>query len=45
MISTEGFYLAPVPTDPKNQVDVWIHSQQRHGQPLVQVVQYDEDLQ
>ena len=39
MISTDGFYLAPVPTDPKNQVDVWIHSLQFHGQPLVHVVQ------
>ena len=40
-MTPEGFYLAPVPTDPKNQLDVWVHSQQFHGQPLVQVVQSD----
>ena len=40
-IIPEGFYLAPVPTDPKNQVDVWFHPQQFHGQTLVQVVQSD----
>jgi hypothetical protein len=34
-----GFYLAPVPSNPKNEVDVWINTQQWHGQPLVQVVQ------
>ena len=34
-----GFYLAPVPSNPQNQVDVWIHSLPWHGRPLVQVVQ------
>ena len=34
-----GIYLAPVPSNPKNQVDVWIHSYRWHGRPLVQVVQ------
>jgi hypothetical protein len=34
-----GMFLAPVPTDPTNQVDVWVRSYQWHGQPLIQVVQ------
>ena len=34
-----GMFLAPVPTDPTNKVDVWVRSHQWHGQPLIQVVQ------
>ena len=34
-----GIYLAPVPSNPKNQTDVWVHSYPWHGRPLVQVVQ------
>ena len=34
-----GFYLAPVPSDPLNQVDIWFHSLRWHGRPLVQVLQ------
>ena len=32
-------FLAPVPTDPTNQVDIWVRSYQWQGLPLVQVVQ------
>ena len=32
-------YLAPVPSNPKHQVDVWIQSHPWHSRPLVQVVQ------
>ena len=38
-ITPLGFYLAPVPRNPKNPVDIWIHSPKWHGQPLVQAVQ------
>ena len=38
-ITPLGFYLAPVPGNPLNQVDIWIHSPRWHGKPLVQVVQ------
>ena len=34
-----GIYLALVPSNPQNQVDVWIHSHPWHSRPLVQVVQ------
>ena len=34
-----GIYLAPFPSNPQNQVDVWIHSHPWHSRPLVQVVQ------
>ena len=34
-----GFYLALVPSDPLNQVDIWFHSLRLHGRPLVQVLQ------
>ena len=38
-INPLGLYLAPAPSDPLNQVDVWFHSPIWHGQPLVHVVQ------
>jgi len=38
-VRPNGIYLAPVPSNPKNQVDVWIHSLPWHSRPLVQVVQ------
>ena len=38
-INPLGFYLAPVPSDNQNNVDVWIHSQPYHGVPLIQVSQ------
>ena len=34
-----GFYLTPIPSNPKNQVEVWMHSPPWHARPLVQVVQ------
>ena len=40
-INQFGLYLALVPDDPTNKVDVWVRSQPFHGQPLVQVVQTD----
>ena len=36
-----AFYLAAVPSNPQNQVDIWIHSPPWHARPLVQVVQYE----
>ena len=39
LITPLGMYLAPVPTNPTNQVDVWVRSYPWHGQPLIQVVQ------
>ena len=38
-VNALGMFLAPVPTDPTYQVDVWVRSYQWHGQPLIQVVQ------
>ena len=34
-----GIYLAPVPSNPQNKVDVWMHSNPWHSRPLVRVVQ------
>ena len=34
-----GIYLASVPSNPQNRVDVWVHSHPWHSRPLVQVVQ------
>ena len=39
LIDPLGFYLAPVPSDRLNQVDVWFPSPPWHGQPQVQVAQ------
>jgi len=39
LITPLGMFLAPVPTDPTNKVDVWVRSYEWHGQPLIQVVQ------
>ena len=38
-INPLGIYLAPVPSNTYNEVDVWFHSPPWHGHPLVQVVQ------
>ena len=38
-VSALGAYLTPVPSDNRNQVDVWIHSYMFHGYPLIQVSQ------
>ena len=38
-INPLGIYLAPVPSNTYNEVDVWFHSAPWHGHPLVQVVQ------
>ena len=38
-INQLGFYLAPVPSDSLDSVDVWIHSLPYHGVPLIQVSQ------
>ena len=37
-INPLGLYLALVPSDPKNQVDIWIYTQNHQSQHLVQVV-------
>ena len=34
-----GIYLAPVPSDPQNNVDIWFRSYMYHGYPLIQVSQ------
>jgi hypothetical protein len=34
-----GAFLAPVPSDPQNNVDIWIRSYMWHGRPLIQVSQ------
>ena len=34
-----GVYLAPVPSDPQNNVDIWFRSYMWHGRPLIQVSQ------
>jgi hypothetical protein len=34
-----GVFLAPVPSDPKNNVDIWFRSYMYHGLPLIQVSQ------
>ena len=34
-----GMFLAPVPADPTNKVDVWVRSYPWQGTPLMQVVQ------
>jgi hypothetical protein len=34
-----GIYLVPVPSDPQNNVDIWIMSYMYHGYPLIQVSQ------
>ena len=39
LVTPLGMFLAPVPSDPTNKVDVWVRSLPWHGQPLIQVVQ------
>ena len=34
-----GVFLAPVPSDPQNNVDIWFRSYMWHGRPLIQVTQ------
>ena len=34
-----GIYLVPVPSDPQNNIDIWIMSYMYHGYPLIQVSQ------
>ena len=38
-LSALGVYLSPVPSDNRNQVDIWVHSYMYHGYPLIQVSQ------
>ena len=38
-VSALGVYLSPVPSDNRNQVDIWVHSYMYHGFPLIQVSQ------
>jgi hypothetical protein len=38
-VSPLGVYLASVPSDPQNNVDIWIRSYMFHGYPLIQVSQ------
>ena len=38
-VNALGVYLTPVPTDNRNQVDIWIHSYMYHGYPLINVSQ------
>ena len=38
-VSALGIYLSPVPSDNRNQVDIWVHSYMYHGYPLIQVSQ------
>ena len=34
-VSALGVYLTPVPSDNRNQVGIWIHSDMYHGYPLI----------
>ena len=38
-VSPLGVYLAPFPTDNRNNVDIWVHSLPYDGVPLIQVPQ------
>jgi hypothetical protein len=38
-VSAAGVYLSPVPSDNRNQVDIWVQSYMYHGYPLIQVYQ------
>ena len=38
-VSALGVYLSPVPSDNRNEVDIWVHSYMYQGYPLIQVSQ------